>query len=98
MLGLFKKDTVFETKMSRLAKIETILKDQFQPTQLEVVDFTQSHVGHKGQGGGMETHVRITIQSKEFEDCSLLTAHRKIQNAVKDEFEDGLHALEIKVI
>lgn len=84
--------------MNRIEKIESILKQTFQPSTLEVVDFTMEHMGHPGQGGGSETHIRIKIKAEEFQDSSLLTAHRKIQDAVKDEFEEGLHALEIQVI
>ncbi|MCC5814240.1 MAG: BolA family transcriptional regulator [Leptospira sp.] len=84
--------------MSRIEKIKNILNQKFVPNELVVEDFTMDHMGHAGQGGGSETHFRVSIRSEELEDLSLLTAHRKIQDALKDEFQEGLHALEIKIL
>jgi BolA family transcriptional regulator, general stress-responsive regulator len=84
--------------MSRIEKIKKILNEKFTPDELIVEDFTMEHMGHAGQGGGSETHCRVSIRSEELEDLSLLTAHRKIQDELKDEFLEGLHALEIKIL
>jgi len=84
--------------MERKERIERILRKRFSPTQLSVEDFTQEHAGHPGQGGGMETHIRIKINAEEFQESSLLTAHRKIQEELKHEFQEGLHALEIHIL
>lgn len=84
--------------MDRKTKIQEKLEKTFQPIELLVEDFTMEHKGHAGQGGGSETHFRVHIKAEEFEDSSLLTAHRKVQDCLKEEFQDGLHALEIKIL
>lgn len=90
------KDSLVQ--MSRIQNIKNILTEKFNPSELIVEDFTMEHRGHAGQGGGSETHFRVKIKSEEFDDTSLLTAHRKIQDELKAEFTEGLHALEIQIL
>jgi BolA protein len=84
--------------LERIKRIEELLKTRFQPKELNVVDFSVEHKGHPGQAGGTETHIRVEIKAAEFADCSLLESHRRIQDTVKEEFSQGLHALEIKIL
>lgn len=84
--------------MTRTERITKILNDRFNPEELQVENFTMEHIGHAGQDGGTETHFRVSIKAEELEDLSLLTAHRKIQDELKEEFQEGLHALEIKIL
>ena len=65
---------------------------------LEVVNNSAMHKGHLGDDGSGETHFLIKINSIELNDLNRVQAHRKINDIVKEEFNNGLHALEIKIL
>lgn len=75
------------------AKIENILREQFQPQYLEVIDDSAKHAGHAGakQGG----HYNIIIVSSAFEDIKLIDRHRMIYEVLKP-IKDKIHALAIQ--
>jgi len=76
--------------------IENKLKKEFQPEFLEVKNKSHLHAGHLENSDG-ETHFEVVIESKDLKKLGRIAAHRKINSVLKDEFEKGLHALEIKV-
>ncbi len=82
----------------RTKRILQILNNRFNPHKVEIIDFTNEHHGHAGQDGSSETHIRLRIGATEFEDTTLLEAHRRIQDSLKEEFLSGLHALEIHIL
>jgi|JI9StandDraft_1071089.scaffolds.fasta_scaffold999832_2 BolA protein len=82
----------------RTKRILHILSNRFNPHKIEIIDFTNEHHGHEGQDGSSETHIRLHIGAIEFEDTTLLEAHRRIQDCLKDEFFSGMHALEIHIL
>lgn len=73
-----------------------------QPTVLRVTNDSakhRSHVEHLGSAGFTgETHYKIEIFSPEFVGLSRIEIHRKVNDLLKDEFNSGLHALEIKIV
>jgi len=79
-------------------RIEEKLRRNFQPSFLEVKNNSYLHRGHLGDNGTDETHFAITIAADELKKLSKVAAHRKINEMVKEEFANGLHALEIKVV
>jgi BolA family transcriptional regulator, general stress-responsive regulator len=79
-------------------RIEEKLIKAFNPHVLEVVNNSKLHKGHLGDDGSGETHFAIKISSEEFEDLSRINIHRKINKELREEFDRGLHALEIEVI
>jgi len=78
-------------------RIEKILSEDLNPQFLEVKNNSHLHAGHAGDNGTGETHFAITIKSAKLSKSSKIKAHRKINQLLKDEFKNGLHALEIKV-
>ena len=74
------------------------IKEDLQPSFLEVKNNSYLHKGHLGDNGSGETHFEIIISAKILKDFSKINAHRRINNLLKDEFKKGLHALEIKVV
>lgn len=68
------------------------------PHYLEIIDETKLHSGHRGIADPLESHFRIKINSKELAGKNLVTAHKMINNLLKNEFENGLHALSIDII
>lgn len=83
------KDIIFE-------KLQT----NFQPEILEVIDNSHLHRGHQGVANykNNSTHFLVKIKAKQFNQLSQLTIHRKINQLLTEEFKNGIHALEIKVL
>lgn len=68
------------------------------PHFLEIVDQSALHAGHAGNpNGDAESHFAIKIAAKELDDLSMIKQHRIINSILKDEFDNGLHALSISI-
>ena len=78
-------------------RIEKTLQENFRPSFLEVKNNSYLHAGHSGDNVTNETHFAITIQSEELKNLNAVTAHRRINKLLEEEFKKGLHALEIKI-
>jgi len=84
--------------MSTKDKIEEVLKKSFNIYDLKIIDDSDKHSGHAEalkSGGG---HFSITVISPDFEGKSLVERHRMINNALKDQFQELIHALAIKAL
>lgn len=81
--------------MTRQEKITTLIQTAFAPELLQVLDESAKHVGHAGARPEGETHFYLKIVSKSFLNLSKVEVHRKINRVLKDEFDNGLHALRI---
>ena len=82
-------------------KIINKLKENFSPELLEVINNSHLHSRHfkvENLEHHNQTHFLIKISSKKFENLKKIETHRKINEVLKEEFKNGLHALEIKVI
>ena len=84
--------------MNRKKRISDILSNYFAESKIEVIDNSIEHSGHNNFDGSQESHFQISIERKFIKFSSRLELHRKINFLLKDEFNDGLHALEIKFI
>ncbi len=82
--------------MIRSERIHNTLTKTFAPSDLEVVDDSHKHAGHAGAQPGGETHYTVHIVSAAFEGLSRVAMQRAVMEALKPEFETGLHALSIK--
>jgi BolA protein len=74
------------------------LKKNLQPNFLEVKNNSYLHKGHLGDNGTNETHFAIEIAADELVGLNKVSAHRRVNQLLKDEFNNGLHALEIKIV
>ncbi|WOP14071.1 BolA family protein [Ottowia sp. SB7-C50] len=74
------------------------LREQLQPTQLEVLDESWQHEGHAGANGtGFGTHFRVRIASPQFDGRPRVARHRMVYAALQDFIDrDGVHALAIE--
>ncbi|MBV1706646.1 MAG: BolA family transcriptional regulator [Hyphomicrobiales bacterium] len=81
--------------MSRRDRIEQALTAALHPATLDVRDESHLHVGHAGARPGGETHYRIIISARAFQGTTLVARHRLVNEALRDEFATGLHALAI---
>jgi BolA protein len=78
------------------APIEAIrerLVDTLHPTQLEILDEGDQHIGHAGEGQG---HFRVRITSAAFAGKTPIQRHRLVYAAVDDLMGAGIHALAIE--
>ena len=71
-------------------KIEHTLRDNFQLSHLEVINESHMH-----SGPNTETHFKVILVSEEFKDVKLVQRHRKINELLKYELENGVHALSL---
>ena len=76
--------------MSVEKKIEHTLSDNFELSHLEVINESHMH-----SGPNTETHFKVVLVSEEFEDVKLVQRHRKINELLKYELENGVHALSL---
>ena len=83
---------------ARKERIESELKSVFSPGYLEVRDDSKKHAGHQGiEVGVKETHFYIQMRSSSFKGLNKVIMHRKVYESLKDEFDNGLHALELEL-
>ena len=72
------------------------LEAAFQPTFLEVIDESDRHHGHGGGHAEGETHFIVQIASKAFAGTTRLQRHRMINETLKAELAERVHALTIE--
>ena len=84
--------------MNRTKRIHNILKKYFNQTTTIVKDNSILHKGHNNFDGIGETHIFIQINQNSKLQLSRLEIHRKINFLLREEFESGLHSLQIKII
>jgi BolA protein len=78
----------------RVAKIEKLLTEAFQPSHLLVKDQSHLHAGHAGAQDG-RGHFDVTIVSDAFAGKRPLARHRLIYEALGTLMETDIHALRI---
>jgi len=75
--------------------MQTLLSAQFAPQKIVIEDQSAQHAGHAGAQPGGETHYRLTLVSTAFDGVSRVTRQRLVYQALREEFETGLHALSL---
>lgn len=76
--------------------IHTKLQTMFSPSRLYVIDESHLHAGHAGAREGGNSHFRVTIVSAAFAGKTRLAQHRAINDCLREELENGVHALAIE--
>jgi len=82
--------------MSMAPRIEEKLRAALAPERLEVVDDSHRHAGHAGWRPGGDTHFRVEIVAAAFEGQSRVERQRRVYALLGEEFEAGLHALQLR--
>lgn len=77
--------------------LEKNLREAFDPESLEVINESHLHAGHAGDNGTGESHFRIKIAAKAFNDMNRVQRHRAINAIVQPKIDEGLHACAIEV-
>ena len=83
--------------MNRKQRIDKILSNNFDNFLLEIVDNSNLHKGHNNFTGSGETHIKIILMKKDNSPFNRLNIHRIINSLLEEEFNSGLHSLEIKI-
>ena len=82
---------------NRKNRIEKIINDNLDPIYLDVIDDSKSHQGHHQAPDSGESHYNVTIISKVFIGKNRLERERVVYSLLKKEFNNGLHALSLKL-
>ena len=69
----------------------------FSPSFLDVIDESDRHHGHGGGHAEGETHFLVQIAAPAFAGTSRVQRHRMINEVLKDELAERVHALSIEV-
>ena len=75
-------------------RIETSLREAFDPARLEVINESHLHAGHGGDDGSGASHYRVRIRADAFAGKSRVETHRMVNRALADELRT-VHALAI---
>ena len=75
--------------------MEKLLKQQFSPHTFVLEDESARHAGHAGAQPGGETHYRLRLVSDAFAGLSRVARQRLVYQALREEFDTGLHALSL---
>lgn len=75
--------------------IERKLRAAFDPAELQVIDQSHLHAGHRSAPEGGESHFRIRIVSSAFVGQTRLARQRAINAVLREELEGPVHALSI---
>ena len=82
----------------RKKRISVKLKKIFNPTFIEIIDNSLAHSGHGGfDKNAKETHLYIKMKSLNFKKMNKREMHQSVYSELKEEFSNGLHALELEL-
>jgi len=82
--------------MGTIDRIRNTLSGALDPARLEILDESGLHAGHAGAVPGKTTHVRIIVESEAFRGRNRIDRHRMVNELLRGEIADGLHALAIE--
>ena len=75
--------------MNRQARIESAVTQALAPLHLEVVDESHNHA----VPAGAQSHFKLLVVSEQFVGQGKVARHRILNRLLRDEFDQGLHAL-----
>jgi BolA family transcriptional regulator, general stress-responsive regulator len=83
--------------MSVASAIRAKLTEAFAPQQLEIINESHLHAGHRGSPGTGESHFRVRIVAPVFAGKSRLVRHRLVNEALAAELAGKIHALALEI-
>lgn len=78
------------------ARIRELLTQTLHPVELEVVNESHLHAGHRNSPGTGESHFRVFIVSPAFTGLTRLERHRRVNEALAEPLRNGVHALAVR--
>jgi stress-induced morphogen len=86
-------------------RIANKITEKLELRYLEVINNSELHKGHikkmipsSDLTKSQETHFKIIVNSDYLNSMPLIKAHQYLNTILKEEFQSGLHALEIKIV
>ena len=77
--------------------IEEKIKLKVKLKNLEIIDNTQKHKGHKSFSPE-RYHIKLILKSKYLSSISRIEAHKIINEILKEDLKTTIHALEINIV
>ena len=77
-------------------QIEEKIKNKIKLEEIKIIDNTDAHRNHKSFQKG-KFHLILEIKSNYLNQLSRLQAEKILMNIIKDEFQQNIHALEIRL-
>lgn len=84
--------------MKMADRIERKIRTALAPEALEVKDESHLHAGHAGAREGGESHFRLLIVSSRFEGMSRVARQRAVNDVLREELRERIHALAMKTL
>jgi len=84
--------------MNRKKRINEKLKKNLRDFEFFIKDNSHLHKSHNNFDGKNETHIFIKLMPKNKKKYNRLEIHRLVNKILEEEFSNGLHSLEIKII
>ena len=81
--------------MSRSAEIEARLREAFAPSELDVRNDSDRHLGHAGHDGSGESHFHVRKRAEGLSGLSRVARHRAVHKALGPELTAEIHALSL---
>jgi len=83
--------------MSVESRIRDTLEREFKPDTLIIKNVSDRHQGHAESNNTGESHFNITIVSPRFDNMTRIERQRTVMKFLEPLFEDGLHAVSLKI-
>lgn len=74
------------------------LTKSLNPGFLEVINESHLHAGHAGDNGTGESHFCVRVAAEKLRGLSRVAAQRQIYGILKEEMQNGIHALSINIL
>jgi len=84
--------------MNRKKRINNKLTKNLKNFEFSIEDNSHLHKGHNNFDGKNETHILLKLKPMKKIKYDRLKIHRLVNKVLEDEFTNGLHSLEIKII
>lgn len=79
--------------MSAEQRIKEKLMVALRPSRLDVINESHMHAGHRSSPGTGDSHFRVLVVSESFTGKSRVERHRMVNEALKGEVGEKVHAL-----
>ena len=77
-------------------QIEKKIKNKIKLEKIKIIDNTKEHRNHKSFQEG-KLHLILEIKSSYLNNLKRIEAEKILMRTIKDEFEQKIHALEIRL-
>jgi len=84
--------------MTMEEKIKNAVEAAMDVHEMQLVNESHKHAGHAGDDGTGQTHFKLMVVSPVFEGHNRVQRQRLINAALSKCFEEGLHAISLKLL